>query len=226
MPFLASDVFAAARALLNDTAGQQWTNAFLLPYLNIAIGELNELAEENNVQVTNATAVPVTVPVGVTNIGGAGGPDLPPDLVEIQQLFERTNGAAEDYVEMTRRTFLPEIQVLTTDLVYWTWENQIIKFIGATSDRQVKIHYIASRISQVTDPTNPISVINAQTFLNYRTAALASEFSGENKTRADSLNSAAGAGIDRFLNIDAKGRQAITTRRRPFMATYKSRGGF
>ncbi len=224
--FLASDVLNSSRALLNDTAAQQFTNAFMLPYLNIAIAELNEMAELNNVQVTNATSVPVVVPVGVDNIGGAGGPDLPAGLIEIQQLFERTNGTSDNYQEMTRKNFLPEYEVLINELIYWAWENQIVKFLGALSDRQVRMHYISSRINAVTDATNPISVINAESFLNYRTAALAAEFSGENKTRADSLNGNAGLALDRFLGIDSKGRQAITTRRRPFMGSYKSRGGF
>lgn len=221
---LASDVLNSVRALLNDTNTQQFTNTYLLPYLNMAISELNEIAEQNNVQVTNATSVPVTIAVGVDNIGGSGGPDLPPNLIEIQQLYERTSGTSEDYTEIVRKNFLPETEILTNWLGVWAYENQIIKFLGALSIREVKIHYISSRVNAVTDGTNPISLINSESFLNYRTAALAAEFTGENKTRADSLNSNAGLALDRFLGIDSKARQTIMTRRRPFMARYKSRG--
>jgi hypothetical protein len=49
-------------------------------------------------------------------------------------------------------------------------------------------------------------------------------FIGENETRAGSLEMLATQALDRELGIPIKGRQAIVTRRQPFMGSYKGRG--
>ncbi len=220
---LASEVMDRASALLNDVGLTNFTYEVQIPFLNIALDELQESLEQNNVGVTNSTSAIYTIAAGTFDIGGAG-PALPADLVEIQALYERDSGTTDDFMMMSRTEFLPQIQVLTQWLTYWTWENQIIKFVGAISNRNVKIQYIANNIIPVTTSTSVITIINAKSFLAYRTAALCAEFIGENKSRADDLNVDASLAIDRMLGINTKGRQSITIRRRPFMASYKSRG--
>lgn len=211
--------------LLNDSAKSVYTYAVQLPFFNMAQKELQELMEQNNVPATNEVA-PTTliVAVGVVAISFSTVPALPADLIEIQQLSERLNGAAEDYIPMTRREFLPTLVEQTESLIWWAWQNQELRFLGATTPRQLQLNYIASRLPVVTSTATSITLINADSFLQYRTAALCSQFVGENKTRADDLNAFAGAAADRFLGIDTKGRQAIAVRRRPFMASYKNRG--
>ncbi len=62
---------------------------------------------------------------------------------------------------MTKCEFLPEYQVTWQSLIYWTWQEQTIKFLGATSDREVKIHCIRAIMPDLTDATNPIDIINS-----------------------------------------------------------------
>ena len=220
----AQDVMDASASLLNDTARSMFTYAVQLPYLNIALGELRESLEQNNVQVTDSTNTSVLVPIGTTQIPLS---QLPNDLIEIQQLYERTEGETnQDYIPMTRLEFLPPYEVQTTDLIYWTWQNQTINFIGALSARQLRIDYVSDQLPKIIDPTDPISVINAKTFLIYRNAALCAEFIGENATRATSLNNDAQLAYDRFMSINVKGKQAIATRRRPFMASWRGGNGY
>ena len=219
----ASVVMARAAFFLNDAAQLRWTNTALLPALQAAYDELGEILEENNVPATNEVAANFHITATtVTDIGGTTGPALPVDLIEIQRLEERTWQSSEDFTEMVRTEFLPSYTIQTSDLIYWTWQNQIIQFIGATTDREVKISYVGLTIGTITGPASNIALFNAKTFLSYRTAALACEFNGENPSRADKLNSFALLAIERLENISAKGRQAIAVRRRPFMATYKS----
>lgn len=228
MQLLASDIFTQSAALLNDqglaTSGVPtlFTPAAQMAYLNMALAELRESLEQYNVQLTNSTTTTLVVLAGVVQLTQS---QLPLDLISIQNLQERDNGqTSEDWQDMQRCEFLPGFTVQTTSLVYWQYANQQLNFIGATSDRQLRMEYIADKLPKIIDPSDPINLINAQSFLNYRCAALCAEFIGENQTRAETLNSSAQASLDRFLQINMKDKQVFPARRRPFLAGYRGRG--
>ena len=222
MSYTAADVMNRSGALLNDSSLSIFTYAAQIPYLNVAMDELQELFEENNVPATNVVSSVITIAAGVTTLDTAAG--LPTNLVEIQMLGERNSGTTDSFIPMTRVDYLPQTAVVTVQLVYWAWIGEVIKFIGATTNRDVELNYIKDLFTTVTTSTDPISLINSKSFLSYRTAALCAEFVGENKERADSLNGDAILALQRTLNISTKGRQAIFTRRRPFMGSYRRRG--
>ncbi len=222
---LAQDVMKSTAALLNDQGifnngvPSLFTYTAQMPYLNMALAEMREALEQNNVQVTNATTIDLIVPIGDVQLTLA---QLPKGLIEIQHLWERTEGeTSQDFAEMTRVEYLPPYVVQTTMLMYWQWAGQNINFIGATSNRQLRLDYIQDVLPAVIDPTDSISVINARTFLTYRNAALCAMYIGENKTRSDSLNIDALMAFDRMISINTKGKQAIAVRRRPFMAGWR-----
>lgn len=221
-------VMDRSASLMNDTAKTVYTYVAQLPYLNMAADELEEAFELNNIPITNETSAVINVDIGVVIIGPVGItiPFYPTNLIEIQQIWERLQGSTDPFIPMTRKEFLPHtLDDLPIDsLVYWIFQNQRIKFIGALTDREIKLDYIKALIPEELIATSSIGIINARSFLYFRTAALCSQFIGENKTRADELNNFAMLALDRSMGISTKGRQAITTRRRPFMAAYKSRG--
>lgn len=228
MQILAQDIFNQSAALLNDqglvngNVPTLFTYTAQMPYLNMALAELRETLEQYNIQLTNNTVTNLVVLTGVTQLLQN---QLPPDLISIQNLQERDNGqTSEDWQDMQRCEFLPGFTVQTTSLVYWAYQNQTLQFIGATSDRQLRMNYIADKLPKIVDPADPINLINAQSFLNYRVAALCSEFIGENPTRAETLNQSAQASLDRFLQIGIKDKQVYPARRRPFLAGYRGRG--
>lgn len=223
---LAGEVFDRVAVLLNDVNKDLFTNAQQLPYLNIAIDDLVEEMEQNNVPTTNKKSGVIQIKAGVLGIGiDSSTPNLPNDLVEIQKLMERQSGTNNDFIDMTRFEFLPEVVAQTTFLMYWSWIEQVIRFVGATSDIDVKIEYISRIVIPVVNANSLINVINSKSYLAYRTAALCSEFVGENPTRALDLNEQAELAKIRFINLSTKGRQVMATRRRPFMASFKSRMG-
>lgn len=222
MSYTAATVMDRAAALLNDSSLSIFTYVAQIPYLNVALDELQELFEENNIPSTNKVSAVIPITTGTVTLDGAAG--LPSDLVEIQSLGERTTGTTDTFIPMIRVEFLPQTLVQTMQLIYWAWIGEVIKFIGATSDRDVELNYIASLFSTITASTDTISAINSRSFLAYRTAALCAEFIGENPERAESLNADAILALSRTLNISTKGRQSIVTRRRPFMANYRNRG--
>jgi len=229
----AAQVMDRSASLMNDTAKTVYTYVAQLPYLNMAVDELQEIFELNNIPVTNQTqSPPITVAAGIIVINPLIGyppntaPNYPIDLVDIQGLYERLAGSTEPFIPMTQREFLPHSldNLPTESLGYWIWQDQRIKFIGSSIAREVKIDYIKKIFPDELVSSSAIGIINARGFLYYRTAALCSQFIGENSSRASELNTFATLALDRITGIGIKGKQAIMTRRRPFMATYKSRG--
>jgi hypothetical protein len=223
----AGQVMDKAASLLNDTAKQNYTYTVQLPYLQMALQDLRKLLELNNSPVTNEVSSVINCPIGTDSISydNSPNPELPDNLIEIQQLWERAEGT-DPWVPMTRVEFLPHYYegVLINQFLIWTWQDNQIRLIPANTDNDIKIDYVKSLFNDVEDENSELSIINADSYLQFRTAALCAEYIGENPTRALSLNLQARDAFDILIGIDNKGRQAIMTRRRPFRAAWKNRG--
>lgn len=225
------EIINMVASLMNDTAQTVFTDAACLPYLNIAIDEMLEIFEQNNIPITNEVSAVITVPIGTTAIGftgGVGAPILPAGLIEIQQLWESPTGNA-NWIPMVKKEFLPhymETQELNQFLI-WTWQNQEIRVPLANQIIDLKIDYIRKVIVTpiiIDDINDDIPIINIKSYLGYHTGALCAMFISENATRAEVLEGLAGEALFRTLGISTKGKQSITTRRRPFRSSYKTRG--
>lgn len=222
----AGEVMDKAAVLMNDSAKQVYRYDIQIPYLQMALQDLRKKMEENNSPVTNETSVAILVPANVTRVGftTAWPSRLPADLVEIQELWQRQSGV-NPYTQMTRMDFLPKYLegVETNFWNIWAWEGNEIRLLPANQDNEIKIDYVRSLFMNVTSENDQLSVINADSYLEFRTAALLAEFVGENPTRAISLNGQAEISWDLMCGIETKGRQEIYTRRRPFRAAWKGR---
>lgn len=225
-----TEIMDTVRVLMNDASGAHYTDAKLLPYFNIALNTLQEEFELHNIPVTNeSTSAPILLPSGTTVLGFGTNPALPGNLVEIQQLWERTSGIIP-YTEMSKQEFIPHsVEDLSiTQFLIWAWVNQEIRLIESTADIEIKIDYIQSifPVVKIDEVDNDIPVINIKSYLGYLTAALVSAFAGENESRASWLERKATQALDRALIIPIKGKQSISTRRRPYMSSYHKRGNF
>ncbi len=85
------------------------------------------------------------------------------------------------------------------------------------------MNYIKNIFATIVDDTSVINIVNAQSFLTYRTAALCAKYIDEDDSRATDLNGEAGNAIDRALGIGTKGRQSINILHKPFRSSYKRR---
>ncbi len=220
-------IMDASAGLLNDTAKSVYTYIAQIPYLNIALQELQEIFELNDVPITGTvTSSPMIVLAGIDHISYTtqAGLILPSDLIEPQILWERTKNI-NPYIPMSKVSYLPRYMegTLIPQLLFYTWEAQEIRFLPANQDNDVKMDYTRNLFTTITISTDTINVINATTFLEFRTGGLCAEFIGENKTRADKLNAFASMSLDRSVGIGTKGRQSIITRHRPFRSAYKRR---
>lgn len=222
----AEQVMDGSAALLNDTAQSVYTDTIQIPYLNLALDELQEIFQLNNIPATDEQSAVINVPSGFTAIkfNVTNGPQLPSDLVEPLKLWEREEDT-DPFVPMTRVNSFPhELEGNEiTQFQWYKWEAQEIRFLEANRDNDIKMDYTRRLFVPIVVKENPINIINAKTFLEYRTAGLCAEFIGENKTRASDLNVFASLAIDRATGIGTKGRQASIVRHRPFRSSYKRR---
>lgn len=223
-PVKVGDVYDMARACMNDTIGMQYTNTVLEPYFRIAYDDLKMICEDNNLPFGNQTSAPITVTAGVIDIGGDTGPALPADMIDLIELYERISGTDNDYQMMRNMRFLPKTEQRTMFLEVYAWQNNVIKFIGALSDIQVKIDYVANKLGKLVNENTLITLYNSKNFLGFATASYAARYIGENPTRADSLAGDAGNALEKMENIPVKSQQNMPVRRKPFMANYRQRG--
>jgi len=193
--------------------------------LNIAIREFKDSLALANIPITNVRSPEILVPAGVDNIGGGSGVSLPIGLVEIQQLWQTWAGTTNQYSPIKKYEFLPHTYdgVELNTIPYWAWMGGAIRFHPANTDLSVKIDMISDVLPEVTSEYDALPVPGCQNYLAFTTAALISMFVGANETRAVALRDEATRDWDKFEAINNKGRQQITTRRRPFMAGYRQR---
>jgi hypothetical protein len=215
----ALDIMAQVVALLNDPEYTDYTPKVMVPYLNIAIEELNEHLEEANVGVSNQVSQNITVYAGEYKILNP-----PIDIIEIQEVSERNKGTQDAFIPLPRREF-PDDFAPTSSLTSWTYQNQTIIFNlrGCNAAKEVRLKYISKPIRRVADENGVVGNSSATTYLSYKTAALLAKFVGENESRASVLNEQADQALERIIGISNKGRQQMMTRHRPFRAGYKMR---
>lgn len=185
MAVVAGSVMVVAKtALLNDPNGAIYPDTPMYPCMNKAYKELQTKLTRMGIPTTKEVDDLITVPAGTKEL--KDGFLLPPNMVLPVWLGERAVGATADYVDMVERQWEPT-QKQSTNLLYWTWREDEIKLIGATTDRDVMIRYKKS-LGSIVDAESPILIINCEVWLAQRTAAIAAATIGSNPTRAKMLN--------------------------------------
>src|SRR3984957_1528173 len=180
----AGQITSLVRALLNDAAGNLFTDGVLLPYANSAYRKVQRalasvqsgtfLSDDALLVVTAVSEVDASLQVSITD-ATAPPNQLPTDLLVPLKLWERCNGSSDNFVEMTDLTNhggLPS-QAQDMYLEYWEWRNDGIYFLGATQDIQIRLRYQKS-YPDLTASDSPVLIRNAQEAIAYFTAAMAS----------------------------------------------------
>jgi len=224
MILVASEVMDLAAAAMNDVDKTVYTYPVQIPYLKMALQELQEIFELNSAQVTEMSSVAIPVNAGVTEItfNSPSQPRLPDNLIEPQELWERTRDI-NPWVPMVRKEYLPHdlAGVSTNMFTYWVWQENKIKLLESNGNNDIKIDYVGSLFPKYVRSDTIIPVINAQGYLAYKTAELMSDMIEHNMERAQSNGGRALMSLDRISGITIKSKQQIMARRRPFRAAYK-----
>src|SRR6266849_3684490 len=226
----AGQITALVRSLLNDAAGNLFTDAVLLPYVNSAYRkvqralaniESGSFLTDNVLLVVSAVAqADASAQVSITD-ATAPPNQFPTDLLVPMKLWERANGSSDDFIEMTDLTGhdgLPS-EPQTQMLRYWEWRADGLYFLGATRDTQIRLRYQKS-YPDLTDATSPVLVRHAQEAIAYAAAAMAGAARGA--PQAERWDGAAADAIEDLIVRATQREQQTARRRRPF----SSRAGF
>jgi hypothetical protein len=226
----AGQITALVRSLLNDAAGNLFTDAVLLPYVNSAYRKVQRalaniesgtFLTDNVLLVVSAVAqADASAQVSITD-ATAPPNQLPTDLLVPMKLWERASGSSDDFIEMTDLTGhdgLPS-EPQTQMLRYWEWRADGLYFLGATRDTQIRLRY-QKTYPDLTDATSPVLVRHAQEAIAYAAAAMAGAARGA--PQAERWDGAAADAIEDLLVRATQREQQTSRRRRPF----SSRAGF
>jgi hypothetical protein len=223
-------ITALVRSLLNDAAGNLFTDTVLLPYANSAYRKLQRaignaggggfIQDDVLLVVTAVTETDTSLQVSISD-STAPPNQLPTDLLVPVKIWERPNLSTDDFTEMvdlSQHGGLPSREQDTT-LSVWEWRADGIYFLGATQDTQIRLRYLKA-YPDFTDSTSPVLIRNAQEAIAYATAALAGWARGS--PLAEKWDDAAVDAIEDLVVAAVRREQQSQRRRRP----YSSRSGY
>lgn len=218
----AGQITALVRSLLNDAAGNLFTDTVLIPYLNAAYRKVQRALEnvQSGSQLSDDTllvvaAVATVDPAAYVFITDATTPQLPTDLVVPLRLWERPNGSSDDFVEMidlSEQGGLPSEPQGST-LRFWEWRADGIYMLGATQDTQVRLRY-RKAFPDLVDGTSSVLIRNAQEVLAFFTAAMASAARGA--PQAARWDDAGADALEDLVARATQREQYAGRRRRPY----------
>src|ERR1700681_2149020 len=226
----AGQITSLVRALLNDSQGNLFTDAVLLPYANSAYRKtqraLGNAGAGGFIQDDVLLVVPAVAQVDTSlqvSITDATAPpnQLPTDLLVPVKLWERANLSSDDFIEMVDLTdhdglpSEPQVQSLR----FWEWRADGLYFLGATQDTQIRLRYQKS-YPDLVDATSPVLIRNAQEALAYAAAAMAGAARGA--PQAERWDIAAGDALEDLITRATQREQQTGRRRRPFSSRARS----
>jgi hypothetical protein len=222
----AGQITAIIRSLLNDSAGNLFTDGLLMPYVNSAYRKLQRalaaagqetfLVDDVLLVVPAVTAVDPSQQV-VIDDSTAPPNQLPTDLLAPMEIWERANGSSDGFVRMVDVTStggLPAIGQGST-LGIWEWRADGINFLGATQDTQIRLRYQKS-FPDFTDGTSVVLIRNAQEAIAYSGAAMAALARGS--PLAASWDKAGQNALEDLIVTTVRRDQRVARRRLPFSA--------
>lgn len=220
MPLFAVDIFDRARASLNDLAGDVYKNEVLLPFLNNAWEELQTELQVHGLPATTQTTAVLEIAPGTLKLDGQSSPNLPANMIEPLDVYERTPGATR-WNPMEERPYGLFRGELQSSLNTWRWEEDGLQFIGSYNPVEILIRYTRS-FDELLGENSPISLPGAKLFFIYRTAAEAARDIGQNHTRAEKLDFKAEWEKSKYIATRVNGLQGYPVRKRGFAT--KTRG--
>jgi hypothetical protein len=222
----AAQITSLIRSLLNDAAGNLFTDGVLMPYVNsayrktqralAAAGQETFLVDDVLLVVPAVTTADPSAQV-VLNDSTAPPNQLPTDLLAPTCVWERPNLSAVDFVPMTDLTGrggLPS-DVQGPTLRFWEWRQDGLWFVGATQDTQIRLRY-QKAFPDFTDGTSVVLIRNAQEAIAYAGAAMAALARGS--PLAEQWANAAADALEDLITTTVRRDQRGGRRRQPFSA--------
>ena len=210
----AGEVLAAARTHLNDDEGIIWPDQKLFPKLREAHRMMQLALVQNGVPIVSEVSTVITVNAGTTDLSTTL--NYPTNLIFPVWLKERMQFQRnQDFVDMTEVDYLPNLDQ-STELIWWTWNQQTILTLGCTQNREVMLRYRGG-LTVPMEVTDTIGPFWGELFLSFKTASLAiGSISPGNSDRIQYLEANAMAGLDNLLVTASLEAQNLPAKRRPY----------
>ena len=222
----AGQITAIIRSLLNDSAGNLFTDGLLMPYVNsayrkvqralAAAGQETLLVDDVLLVVPAVGAVDPSLQV-VLDDSTAPPNQLPTDLLAPLEIWERASNSTNDFARMTDVTATGGLPAIGqgSALGIWEWRADGLWFVGATQDTQIRLRYQKS-FPDFSDGTSVVLIRNAQEAIAYSGAAMAALARGS--PLAESWDRAAQDALEDLISTTVRRDQRVARRRMPFSA--------
>jgi hypothetical protein len=211
----AQNAFDRARVYLNDTADDLYTNAVLLPFLQMANDKLSDKLLVHGIPVQMEVATTATITALDTTY------TLPADFMNPVRLWQKPVGQDVDFSPMFRKAWEPGETYTSEFLGVWDYRNQQIIFQPATVDVDVRLDY-NKILTALTVAGDTLQVFGSLSYLSSKTASLAAQHIGMNPIKAGELEVEAREALADIEIIAVKNMQHVGTRRRPFRIRRRS----
>ena len=196
------EILKVSQALLRDLSGNLYQMPDLLPYFSLAYSEMFEKMLEHNVSAVQTQTADLTVST-------SGEYPLIVDIADPIEVVEKVGGG---YIPMRQVRKLPNIEK-TDRLRYWTWNSDILEFLGGNQDIEIRVSYRKTP-EVVSNENENLSIVGVLPFLSTRTAATYALTYLNKIALSDRLNVRADDHLDSLLNIKIQAKQGIPVRRR------------
>lgn len=194
-----SQITTLARSILGDRSAQVFTDAMLLPFVQLKVMELNSVMRQFQLPDVKFIAAPYTLPAGTTSLAPATAGWT--NFGEISMLEERAAGSSEAYREMDLVEVLDQ-RAQSAALGQYTLNSGMFGFIGATGDRQLRLHYFMSTDGLALVVGSTIAIDDSLPFLAHATVAAAGLSAGHDGPEVRSARDMAyGAGNRNPLSV-------------------------
>ncbi len=208
MAVLASGVMARSAVHLNDPSQGLYSNTALLPCLQQAVDDLTDELVDNGV----GSLKEVSAAKMITALDTDMSTTLPSDVIVPVRMQERTPGQGnDDWVGMVGPAALP-VRSQGPSLVHWNWRENQVYFVGATSNREVRLFY-RRLFAAVTTANSAIEMPTALSFLAARTAQLASGLLGANTTRERLLRAMSNKALASLIRREVRNMPPVRRKR-------------
>lgn len=210
----AGEVLAAARTHLNDDEGIIWPDQKLFPKLRVAHRLMQLALVQNGVPIVSEVSTVIQVDPMTTDLSTCD--DYPNNLLFPVWLKERMLGQRnQDFVDMTRVDYLPNLDP-STELIWWSWNQQTVGFLGCTQTREVMLRYRGG-LSIPQEVTDTIGPFWGELYLGFKIAALAvGSIIPLNSDRLNYLEGQAASSLNDLLITASLEAQDLPAKRRPY----------
>lgn len=234
MPGTYGSVCDAARALLDDRAGNTYSDDYLLPLMNVALDVLvGRLCAESCTQVVMVTVL-ADVPAGTSVITTATTPALPSGLIAPRNLkCMMTGNGEETWGEVLGpKSFVVPVQPGSL-VTRWNWTDSKLFITPASVICDIRLEYngdVARFSSGPSLATTAVPIAKCDGILATLLAGLAALSKGQVATAGGlgvpterGITGAAGGMLADFIATQTKIRQSAPVRRNAYRPTIVQR---